>query len=313
MRKGIIIIVLLLISVCIIPFVIFSLQLFSLRDIDINGNGVPPPKPTLQPIPIPDIDENINLKWSSVSGATAYRVYYRLQGTIDWTKIADVSGIITSYSCNVGPLYGEYEFAVRACNYYGTSPLSNIESVKVSRLPSNPSIIINDGAETTNSFEVTLTLYCDNADEMQFQISVGVWINWTAYSTTYIITLFENDPFKPDYRVGVVFRNEVGTTEDADYGDIYDDITYKLEEEPPPPPPNGDDKPVDYTLMYVLLGVFVGLVGIGIFLKYRKLGSLRSPSKKRKSIKTKTPKQKEKYKKKVEKRIKKGKGIGWGW
>lgn len=45
----------------------------------------------------------------------------------------------------------------------------------------------------------------------------------------------------------------------------------------------------------------------------KEMGSLKSPSKKRKAVKTKTPKQKEKYKKKVDKRIRKGKDIGWGW
>ena len=137
--------------------------------------------------------------------------------------------------------------------------------------PSNPSIIINNGETTTNSLEVILTLSCENADEMCFQISEDIWINWTAYSTSYIITLFENDPAAPDYRIGVIFRNEEGTTEDAGYGDIYDDIIYDPEEVPPPPPPPPDkDEEIDYTLTYVLIGVLIGLVGIGIFLKYRK-------------------------------------------
>jgi len=145
-----------------------------------------------------------------------------------------------------------------------------IESV-LEVLPTNPSITINDGAETTNSFENNiLTLYCENATEMQFKINDGVWTDWIEYSMTYTIILPENDIGYPDYKVEVVFRNIVGTTEDAGYENVYDEITYNSEGELPPLPPPEDDDKIDYTLTYILIGVLGGAIGIVIFMKVRK-------------------------------------------
>lgn len=244
--------------------------------------------PTLKAIESPNTDGIIELDWDTVSnpadGIVCGYLIYRQFGSGGWIEIGEVLIGITDYTDNVN-VNGTYQyyiktvmFSYRFCIETISEP-SNIQSVVVGiyvyvapppeAYPSNPSISINDGDETSDSFEVTLTLYCDNAEEMQFQISVDIWTNWTVYATTYTITLFVNDPDYPEYRVGAVFRNGVGTTEDAGYGDIYDDITYEPEvvPPPPPPPPNGD---VDYTLMYVLLGVLASLIGIGIFLKYRK-------------------------------------------
>lgn len=288
MRKRLIIIVLLLISVCIIPFVIFSLQFFAVIIIDDGGGDeedyTPSTvysivSPTLESItPNPSTDGNIVLYWDDTEVLNPdlsdlelghYRVLRRKDGG-SWIQIKLVFYIEHYY--DYGLADGTYEYKIQTALYkpieihYGD--YSNIQSVIVGRLPLNPSITINDGAETTNSLTVTLTLSCDNADEMQFRLSYDTLLNWTTYSTTYIITLFENDPDAPPHRIGVIFRNDGGTNEDAGYGDIYDDIIYDPEGEPPPPPPNGEE--IDYTLVYVLLGVLIGLVGIVVFLKYRK-------------------------------------------
>ncbi|KKM86824.1 hypothetical protein LCGC14_1275130 [marine sediment metagenome] len=288
-RKGIIIIGLLLISAGIIPFVIFSLQFFMLVPIGGGGNGTMPTDPsteytiiapTLEPItPNPSTSGVITLDWNDAevinSGLPSelelsyYRIYKRKDSGL-W-KLIIVRDVEFYY--DYGLADGVYEYKVQSVWYKPIevhySEYSAVQSVvvDVKNFPSNPSIIINNGETTTNSLEVTLTLSCDNADEMQFQISEDIWINWIAYTTTYIITLFENDPAAPDYRIGVKFRNEDGTTEDAGYGDIYDDITYV---EPPVPPPIPPKEEIDYTLAYVLIGVLIGLFGIGVFLKYRK-------------------------------------------
>lgn len=290
--KRKIIIVLLLISVCIIPFVFLSLQFFAV--IIINGDGdeedyTPSTvynivSPTLESIsPNPSTDGNIALYWDDAEVLNPdlslelghYRVLRRKDGG-SWKQIKLVFYIEHYY--DYGLADGTYEYKIQTAFYKPIeihySDYSNTESVIVGRLPSNPSITINDGAETTNSLTVTLTLSCDNADEMQFRLSYDTLLNWTAYSTTYIITLFENDPDAPPHRIGVIFRNDGGTTEDAGYDDIYDDIIYDPEGdgddngdgdgEPVPP------EPTDYTLLYVLLGVLVGLVGIVVFMRYRK-------------------------------------------
>ena len=278
-----------MISAGIIPFVIFSLQFFMLVPIGGGGNGTMPTDPsteytiiapTLEPItPNPSTSGVITLDWNDAevinSGLPSelelsyYRIYKRKDSGL-W-KLIIVRDVEFYY--DYGLADGVYEYKVQSVWYKPIevhySEYSAVQSVvvDVKNFPSNPSIIINNGETTTNSLEVTLTLSCDNADEMQFQISEDIWINWIAYTTTYIITLFENDPAAPDYRIGVKFRNEDGTTEDAGYGDIYDDITYV---EPPVPPPIPPKEEIDYTLAYVLIGVLIGLFGIGVFLKYRK-------------------------------------------
>lgn len=234
---------------------------------------LPPSTPTLYNIhPDPDSDGIIILDWSVSSDVWYYNVYRRICVDGIDEKIAEIT---ISYFTDSATKNGLYYYRIEAVNNIG-SAWSNQESVTIN-IPLffiDPSILINDGAETTNSFEVILTLYCGNADEMQLQITEGFWTNWTAYATTYTITLFENDPFYPDYRIEVVFRSGGVTTKDAGYTEgnaIYDDIIYDPEGEPPPPPPVLIEEEIDYTILtYILLGVLVGLVGIGIFLKYRK-------------------------------------------
>lgn len=281
-KKGIIIIGLLLISICTIPFVIFSLQFFAL--VDTNGGGVlpppydtPPSKPILSDIqPDPDTDGVINLDWSDSSNVVYYNVYRSIyEGGSTKIIIGLTSSSFIDRSTKKNRLY---YYKIEAVNNIGkVSSYWKSVNVYISPptliYPTNPSIIINDdgtpgGANNTNSFDVVLTLSCENADEMQFQISTDQWLNWTAYKTIYPLTLLENDPDSPNYRIAVVFRNENGTSVDAGYKNIYDDIIYDSEGEPPPV--NGDDE-IDYTLIiYVLLGVLVGLIGIGVFLKVRK-------------------------------------------
>jgi len=273
-RKGIIIIVLLLISAAIIPFVIFSLQFFALEG---GTGGVPPPDPTVYvPAPVlkpitPAVSSigRFQLEWTISDEYESYnfKVYRRKDYSGNW----DLVGYLFSSKIyiDLGLTTGTYEYLIQALVYIDNiayfSESSNIQTAIVELFPVNPSIIINDdgtpeGANATNSLEVILTLSCDDADEMCFQISEDIWINWTAYETTYTITLFENDPWAPNYRVGVVFRNDAGETKE-----VCDDIIY----DPDVPPPPDKDEEIDYTLAYVLIGVLIGLIGIGIFLKYR--------------------------------------------
>lgn len=240
--------------------------------------------PVLKPLESPNIDGIINLDWNEVevlyhqgyiSGYNIYR-HSALEG---WKKIGETLMTTTVYTDNINE-DGEYEYFITSNTYinsvYESDP-SNIRVVVVDIyqesdpppevLPQNPSIEINGGDETTDSFEISLTLSCDNAEKMQFQLDVGKWTNWTAYETTYALTLCEEYLFNDMFRIGVVFWNENGTSVDAGYTDIYDDITYEAptQEEPPVEPANGKD----YTLVYVLIGILGSLVGTGVFLKYR--------------------------------------------
>lgn len=279
-RRGIIIIVLVLISVCILPFVIFSYQAL----IIIPPDPTPDPviieidAPTLNSIiPNPDPDGRVELNWNDIdipgySADPCYKILRSKDGGV-WQEL------FTEYSFYDDPKSslltlenGVYKYKVRAFRalspeLYAESEYSNIQSVTVGvlSLPTNPSIIINNGDLTTDSFELTLTLSCDNADEMHFQIDIGIWTNWIAYSTTNILTLTEGHLDNNKFYIGVVFKNTDGVSVE-----VFDDIIY----EGPSNGNNGDngdeEPPVDYTLMYVLIGVLVGLIGMGIYLRSRK-------------------------------------------
>jgi len=235
--------------------------------------------PILDPImPLISTDGNIRLDWDDAEVVNSdllnelelsyYNVYKRKDSGI-WISILVFNEFYHDYNL----AEGTYEYKVQSVFYkpieVHCSEFSAIQSVVVDTInyPSNPSIKINDGALTTNSLEVTLTLSCENADEMQFQISIGQWTNWTAYKTTHIIILSEDDPDAPPHRVGVIFRNDDGTTEDAGYN-VYADIIYDPDTEPPP---ENDEKEEDYILLVVVLILILGgLIGIVVFLKFGK-------------------------------------------
>lgn len=250
-----------------------------------GGGGEPESNELHQIIPYPNTDGNILLRWgaldtSSLGFGESVPVHYEVYRSMDggsWLKIFEGYDILT-YE-DEGLYDGEYKYLIRSSVFVLKNIVvqSNVVSITVNipgpgeNLPLNPSITINDGAETTNSFELALTLSCDNADEMRFQIDIGIWTEWTTYSTSHTLMLNESYLYDDTFRVGVVFRNVDGTTEDAGYKNIYDDITY----EPPEGNGDGDEEPpelsIDYTLIYVLVGVLAGLVGIVVFMKYRKI------------------------------------------
>lgn len=237
----------------------------------IRYNIIPP---TLEPIiPTLSTDGNIRLDWNDAETINSdlldeisfsyYRVFRRKDGKT-WELIINFPNI--EY-LDCGLTKGTYEYKIQSVfsklNEIHNSDFSNVHFVVVGiiTLPSNPSIRINDGDETTDSFTITLTLYCDDADEMKFQIYIGTWIDWVNYTTTYTMTLQEEYLDDNQFYIGVIFRNE-----DGESNEVFDDIEYEADGEPPPL--NGDED--DYTLiLYVLLGVLVGLIGIGVFLKYR--------------------------------------------
>lgn len=136
-------------------------------------------------------------------------------------------------------------------------------------IPTNPSIVINNGDLITNSFEITLTLNCNDADEMKIRLTNDLYLNWESYTTTYVLILSESVLYNSEFRIGVIFKNVIGESVE-----VFDDITYEeppQEEEEEDEDVNGDvETPYDYTLIYILLGVLGGLIGTGIYLKYRK-------------------------------------------
>lgn len=243
-----------------------------------------PSAPVLNDIlPKTDTDGDITITWVGSERTWYYNIYRRLSVGGTETKIG-IGVLGLSFTDTSPKIDGGYQYRIEAVNNIGRV-FSNWETVFVEIpypppvvLPTNPTIIINSGALTTELFEVTLTLSCDNADEMHFQKSEGVWTDWEPYSTTYTLLLFDGDPYYPDYRVEVEFRNVDGTTKDAGYDNVYDEITYveleELEEpeEPTPsmPPADGGDGGFDYTIMYIVVGVVAVLGVLVMFIQLRK-------------------------------------------
>jgi len=251
--------------------------------------------PYLKAIESPNNDGIIDLDWNDVAGPLGGSVSgYRIYGQFafgGWRLVEEVSKGITDYTNNVGT-NGEYQYYVRSVTYYlgiemeGGS--SNVQSVVVNINgdgddngdddpdpvpdpvpPTNPTISINDGDATTDSLTITLTLSCDSATKMQFEI-YGNLLNFIAYSETYEIEFLQEGLDYPNYKVGVIFGNDDGETEI-----IYDEITYEEpeeeeeEEEEEEPISNGEEE-TNYTLVYVLLAILGGVIGVVVFVKYRK-------------------------------------------
>ena len=224
----------------------------------------PPEAPVLESInPSLNDDGIIHLSWSPSQDATEYWVYRSdNDGTTIRVKKTTYTYFIESLSS------GNYEYSIKACNIYGVSSFSNSETVTVDlgdeNLPTNPSIIINGGDTTTDSFVVTLTLSCDDANEMRFKLSYDTsWTSWEIYNTIRIVTLPENSIDNPEYRVGVMFQNENGETEV-----VYKDIKYVSGDNGDG---NGDDVPDDagddYIIYLILSLTFTGFIVVIVLIR----------------------------------------------
>lgn len=177
--------------------------------------------------PNPNIDGVITISWLSISDADDYELYRSKDGGI-FSPITTTAE--TSYPDTVF-LDGTYYYKVICRGVDDNSGFSNTQSVKVEIyvappplvLPTNPSIIINNGDLTTDSFDVIITLSCNDANEMRFQISSGVYLDWVPYSTSYTLTLSKVNPDYPNYYIGVTFRNQDGNS-----GEVFDGIKYEV-------------------------------------------------------------------------------------
>ena len=105
-------------------------------------------------------------------------------------------------------------------SFYQNSTGYVITAVFTDSTPPTGSIMINEGAATTDSVDVNLTLSASDpqsgVSQMRFRNNGGVWSNWETYSTTKSWSLSSGDGLK---RIQVDFRNGVGLTY-ATYADI---------------------------------------------------------------------------------------------
>jgi len=82
------------------------------------------------------------------------------------------------------------------------------EETETGKFLTNPSVIINGGANFTDSKYALLLINCGNASEMQIKTGAVVpWNNWEPYTPLKTIILGEPNPYFPIYTVSIQFRN----------------------------------------------------------------------------------------------------------
>ncbi len=113
------------------------------------------------------------LKWQASSGATKYRVFYKVSGESSWTKAGDTTA--TSYTVN-GLVSGKtYIFTARCLNTTGTSFTSNFYSAGKSIVfLSRPSV---SAAQATRGVKVTWSKVTGATGYAVYRkVSGGSWI-----------------------------------------------------------------------------------------------------------------------------------------
>ena len=125
--------------------------------------------PTLQPIsPTIDDDGFISLRWSSVSGASLYKVYKsRDQG--EWQLVVDTTSTSTVVQVSIN---GGYNFGVKASGATGISKFSNLQSVYVILPdPKPPAPILNPIVPNPDTDGI-ITLFWSTPLDTSFGISL---------------------------------------------------------------------------------------------------------------------------------------------
>jgi len=112
-------------------------------------------------------------------------------------------------------------YGVSYNNVTGYGKANASQTLYLSEPPSNPSIIINNGAINTNSTLVDLALSAIGAEEMSFRNgTTGTWTNWESFNTTKQLYL-AGSTNNTEYSIYVKFENEAGESDLA-----YDSIIY---------------------------------------------------------------------------------------
>lgn len=135
-----------------------------------------------------------NVDGTALTDLAGYKVYY---GTSELTYDSSLdAGNVSTYTVTNLTENITYFFAVTAYDTAGNeSNHSNEVKKTIDTTPPTGSVIINNGAEYTNSSTVTLTLTCDDGigtgcSQMQLSEDNSTWGAWEAYSSnkTYTFT-----------------------------------------------------------------------------------------------------------------------------
>ena len=118
-----------------------------------------------------------------------------------------------------------YTISVKFRNLKGETVSLNDSILLIYYFPESVAININNGAQSTNSTLISLTISALYADEMCFRVGVaGTWTSWEPYQITKILDI-PNPQNNTIYTIYVKFRNSFGESIP-----ISDDILYLLNE-----------------------------------------------------------------------------------
>lgn len=141
-----------------------------------SASGVPlPPIPSaptgVSATPGPEV---ISVSWSSVSGATSYMVYVRVQGAGSWP--AGISAVTSPLNV-VGATAGTtYECAVSAVNASGESSMSStVTAVPLPQIPSVPSSVVATGGELECSVSWASSSGATSYNVIHRLVGTSVW------------------------------------------------------------------------------------------------------------------------------------------
>ncbi|MGG1519085.1 cadherin repeat domain-containing protein [Paenibacillus oryzisoli] len=157
------------------------------------------------------------------TGATGMRFYSDAETVwSDWEPYSPTR----LYALSEGD--GEKTVHMQFQDDYGNEGAAISLTINLDKTPPVAAMMINDGAQLTDSREVTLGLFDDNSGAMEMQFSEDgiTWTDWEAYSETKAFTLPDGNGVKTIY---AKVKDAVGNESDPINASIVLDV---------PPPPN---------------------------------------------------------------------------
>ncbi|MDD4179797.1 MAG: Ig-like domain-containing protein, partial [Candidatus Margulisbacteria bacterium] len=171
----------------------------------------------------PAIDPGSTANPATGSGVKDYLIYWGTDPNAE-----PVTAIVSRYYRPSGLVSGNiYYFKIKARDKAGnTSPTTATFVYKFDNQPPTGTVSINNGADSTTTLEVTLTVYSSdpNVAYMSFQNRYASAEDWEPYATSKLWTL--RDTGDNPRRVYVRFKDNAGNFTPANDYSMFDDINY---------------------------------------------------------------------------------------
>ncbi len=114
-------------------------------------------------------DTSVRLSWSSVSGATGYKIYKSENGTT-FSEAGEVSGTTTSYTAENLVRYRTYYFAVTALKDQEESTRTTVKVLLDAGRPTDPADLRLNGSQTAASIPLIWTGSRDDSNIIKYKL-----------------------------------------------------------------------------------------------------------------------------------------------